>query len=160
MSLSQSGAVGAVTQFINIYKKKPFRSSGVIEFASGEHKGITWSAVDSALKRGRRGMSGKFSLASLIEKKFSNFKNHMNLSPLTEELIISWVDQYKHVHGKKPGQSSGEIEFVSEAYKGITWLAVNSALDKGGRGLSGGSSIAKLIEKHLRKKSLLEINTV
>lgn len=161
--LSEELIVNWVTQFIDIHKEKPFRSSGVIEFASGEYKGITWLAVDSALKRGKRGVSGKSSLASLIEKNFS-LKNHMNLSPLTEELIISWVVQYIDIHEKKPGQSSGEIEFVSEAYKGITWLAVNTALDKGGRGLSGGSSIAKLIEKHLgirnRTKSLLEINTV
>lgn len=161
--LSEKLIVNWVAQFIDIHKEKPLRSSGVIEFASGEHKGITWFAVDSALKRGKRGISEKSSLASLIEKNFS-LKNHMNLSPLTEELIISWVVQYMDIHGKKPGQGSGEIEFVSEAYKGITWLAVNTALDKGGRGLSGGSSIAKLIEKHLRiknrTKSLLKINTV
>ena len=107
--------------------------------------------------------SRKSSLASLIGKTF-NFKNHMNLSSLTEEMIIRWVTQYIDIHGQKPNQNSGILDFVSEAYKGITWLAINTALDKGGRELLGGSSLAKLIEKRLgiknRTKSLLKINTV
>ena len=147
---------------MHIKKASSYRS-GVIEFASADHKGITWLAVDSALKKGSRGISEKSSLASLVAKTFS-FKNHMNLSPLTEELIIKWVTQYIGIHGKKPNQNSGTLDFVSEAYKGITWLAINTALDKGGRGLLGGSSLAKLIEQHLgiknRTKSLLKSNIV
>lgn len=162
-SLNEELIINWVTQFINTHKEKPLRSSGVIEFASADHKGITWLAVDSALKRGRRGISGKSSLASLIAKTFS-FKNHMNLSPLTEEMIVGWVTQYIDIRGEKPTQNSGILDFVSEAYKGITWLAINTALDKGGRELLGGSSLAKLIEKHLgiknRTKSLLKIHTV
>lgn len=161
--LNEELIINWVTQFINTHKEKPLRSSGVIEFASADHKGITWLAVDSALKRGSRGISGKSSLASLIAKTFS-FKNHMNLSPLTEEMIVGWVTQYIDIHGEKPTQNSGILDFVSEAYKGITWLAINTALDKGGRELLGGSSLAKLIEKHLgiknRTKSLLKIHTV
>ena len=44
---------------------------------------------------------------------------------------------------------SGPVEFATGLYKGITWLAINTALHKGGRGLQGDSSLSQFIEQKL-----------
>jgi hypothetical protein len=86
--------------------------------------------------------------------------------PLTEEQILVWADVHHEHTGKWPQVLSGAIEDThgeSDAhYRGIsnwpnqnsgaiwdapgeTWAAVNNSLNMGLRGLSGGSSLAKLL---------------
>ncbi len=146
--LTEEMIVKWISQYIEKHKEKPTKDRGIIEFASGTYKGITWGAVISALTKGGRGLPKGSSLATLIQGKL-NIKNHMNLPKLTEEIIIEWAKLHLNKYKKKPSQNSGEIEFASEDYKPITWLAINTALDKGGRGLPGGSSLALLVEKYL-----------
>ncbi len=60
--------------------------------------------------------------------------------PLTIEHILVWADEHKAATGHWPKQNAGQVMGSDE-----TWLGINSALWKGGRGLTGGSSLAKLL---------------
>jgi hypothetical protein len=63
------------------------------------------------------------------------------LPPLTEDLILSWVDLHQQRHGQWPKYDDGPIGDAP----GETWGAVDSALRYGKRGLAGGGSLAKLL---------------
>ncbi len=60
---------------------------------------------------------------------------------LTEEEILAWADAHHENTGKWPKRFSGEIHGVS----GETWRNVDASLEVGGRGLPGGSSLARLL---------------
>src|SRR5262249_30449038 len=68
--------------------------------------------------------------------------NKQALPPLTEDLVLEWLDAHHARKGDWPHCRTGAI---SEA-PGENWFAVDSALRAGGRGLPGGLSIAKLLE--------------
>lgn len=120
----------------------PDKHSGKIPELPGE----TWSSIDSALYRGKRGLY-KSSLAKLREQ-LGGRPNHYDLPNLTKEIISRWAQLYFNNAGKWPNEYSGLIEEAS--YK-ITWRAVNAALRQGLRGLSSGSSLSKFISKELGK---------
>ena len=123
----------------------PRRDSGIIT-ASGEEK-ERWSAIDTALKAGLRGLAGKDSLVKLLDRNFSA-PNKRNKKVLTENLILKWADEHMTKTGKWPSADSGKIGLHSAF---ITWGTVNSYLVKGYRGLAGGSSLADLL---LRKRNV------
>ncbi len=64
--------------------------------------------------------------------------------PLTEEQILAWADAHYEQTGEWPNQKTGS---VLEA-PGEEWGNINSILGQGGRGLPGGSSLAKLLAEH------------
>ena len=59
----------------------------------------------------------------------------------TEAQILEWADAHYKRHGEYPKRTSGPVDNAP----GETWGAVDSALYQGGRGLPGGSSLAKLL---------------
>ncbi len=61
--------------------------------------------------------------------------------PFTEEQILAWADAHHRRTGKWPIAESGPIADAPDE----TWIAVNSALMRGSRGLPGGSSLAQLL---------------
>jgi hypothetical protein len=94
-------------------------------------------------------------LARLLET-YRGVRNERNLPPLSAEQIVLWAKAYHSRHDEWPTYNSGPIH----ASGGETWLAVNSALNRGGRGLTAGSSLAKLLaERGLKRnqKSLPEL---
>lgn len=103
----------------------------------------TWLAIDKALRRGTRGLSGQSSLANLLAVK--GFKRHrLRLPNLTEHQILAWADAFFERHGSWPYRNSEQIaEFDSE-----NWHSIDSALSKGARGLPGGSSLPALLNQH------------
>src|SRR5438093_2988730 len=58
--------------------------------------------------------------------------------PLTEEQILAWADENYERTAKWPKVNSGPIVGAP----GETWMGVEMALQKGNRGLGGGSSLA------------------
>jgi hypothetical protein len=130
----------------------PKVTSGPIPDASGE----TWMNVNMALTTGGRGLPGASSLAKLLEQK-RGVRNVQNLPSLTQDQILNWADLHKNRTGDWPNGKSGLIGGAS----GESWANVNAALSQGGRGLAGGSSLAKLLEErrgvpHLLNRSLTE----
>lgn len=60
---------------------------------------------------------------------------------LTEEQILAWADEHRKRTGKWPKSGSGIIAFTN----GERWKRVDNALERGVRGLPGGSSLAKFL---------------
>jgi hypothetical protein len=114
----------------------PTADSGFIPNTDGEK----WSSVDTALRDSLRGLAGGSSLAKLLDER-RGVRNRKQLPPFTEEQILAWADAHHQRTGSWPTGKSGPI---LEA-PGETWTAVWMALDKGRRGLPGGSSLALLL---------------
>jgi hypothetical protein len=136
----------------------PTLYSGPIAEAPGE----TWRAVHQALHMGNRGFRGGSSLAKLLLEKRGK-RHHIYLPSLTRRYILALADQYFREHGAWPKRNSGPVQ---DASGGTSWSALNAALVEGGRGLSGGSSLAQLLAAkrgvpsksdlpHLTKRAIL-----
>jgi hypothetical protein len=61
---------GWIDAFYRRHRRWPTHNSGAIPNSGGE----TWTAVDLALKRGRRGLSRRTSLARLVRKRESELR--------------------------------------------------------------------------------------
>jgi pyrroloquinoline quinone (PQQ) biosynthesis protein C len=99
--------------------------------------------IDGSLREGRRGLTGGSSLAKLLAE-YRGVRNFLDLPPLTNELILAWADSHFEATGEWPKVQSGIVIGVPEE----KWANLNQMLQTGGRGLPGGSSIAKLLEEH------------
>jgi len=106
-------------------------------------KGLTWVAIQLALIRGARGLPAGMSVAKLLEQ-YRGVRNQRALPVMTEQKILRWADDHHARTGDWPKHKSGAIAAVP----GETWLAVESALAKGFRGLPGGDSLAKFLDRH------------
>jgi hypothetical protein len=119
----------------------PARSSGAIPEAPGE----TWGAVDTALKDGLRGLPGGESLARLLARK-RGARHRKELPPLSVEQVLGWADDHHERTGTWPSRASGAIPGT----RGETWKSVDRALQRGRRGLPGGTSLAALLNEWRR----------
>lgn len=113
--------------------------SGPIAQATGE----TWVAIDSALRTGARGLRGGTSLPKLLSKR-RHVRNKVHPRRLTVRNILSWADAHHQRTGKWPHRGDGPIRGAEDE----TWAGVDWALQHGGRGLRGGSSLIRLLAKH------------
>jgi hypothetical protein len=118
----------------------PSSESGAIAEAADD----TWRSVDKALRRGRRGLRSRSSLARLLERQRGVLPGHRRQAPLTVESILAWADSFHRRHGRWPNSNSGAVA----QSLGDTWGKVNDALRTGLRGLDGGSSLARLLAMH------------
>jgi len=101
----------------------------------------TWARVNSALQRGLRGFPGGSSLAKLLAEH-RGVRNKKDVPSLTINQILAWADAYKAASGGWPKQHSGQVTGTDE-----TWGGINAALNRGHRGLPGGTSLAKLLDQ-------------
>ncbi len=78
----------------------------------------------------------------------------MALPELSKEQILGWVDAHHKRTGIWPKKESGPVADAP----GETWQALDDTLKRGARGLSGGSSLAKLLaeERGIRNVRDLE----
>jgi hypothetical protein len=63
--------------------------------------------------------------------------------PLTVAEILRWADAHRRRTGAWPGVTSGPVAGAP----GETWPALDKALRRGGRGLPGGGSLARLLRR-------------
>ncbi|MBY0523623.1 MAG: hypothetical protein K2R98_09490 [Gemmataceae bacterium] len=119
--------------------KWPTKDTGGIADAKFE----TWANVDNALRVGLRGLPGGSSLARLLAEQ-RGVRNIHALAPLTVEQILAWADAFHARTGQWPKKKSGVILDTG----GEKWDFVDSALQNGGRGLPGGSSLPRLLAEH------------
>lgn len=118
--------------------KWPTAHSGPIPFAPGE----TWYRVQTALKRGRRGLPGGQSIAGILQTH-RGVRSKAHLEPLTIRKILTWADAHRKRTGQWPTRLSGAVV----GSDGTTWMAIQDALYLGGRGLPGGTSLARLLQE-------------
>jgi hypothetical protein len=116
--------------------KWPVVAAGPILHAPGE----TWLGVDAALREGIRGLKGGTSLTRVLTKN-RGARNKAEAPPLSLALVLAWADAHHRRTGQWPTQYSGA---VADA-RGETWSAIQTALQKGGRGFPGEFSIRKLL---------------
>jgi hypothetical protein len=64
--------------------------------------------------------------------------------PLTEALILAWIDEHHRQKDEWPTRDSGAID----AAPGETWSGIDAALKMGTRELPGQSSLAQLLADH------------
>ena len=120
--------------------KWPTAISGPVHAAPGER----WSAINSALRLGCRGLAGGLSLVRLLAKHRGVWTRHTR-PPLTIKQILAWADAHKNQTGKWPNVGSGPVH--GDGVCDETWLSINGTLREGCRGLPGGSSLALLLVK-------------
>jgi hypothetical protein len=116
----------------------------------GEATGETWCAVDLALRRGMRGLPGGTSLTNLLVQ-LRGHRNKAAAPPLTHAQILAWADAYHAAHGRWPTVRSGPVADAP----GETWRGVTIALNNGGRGLSRGTTLPRLLERHRGRRNHL-----
>ncbi len=114
----------------------PTRTSGAIP----DSDGATWMVIDTALRAGLRGLAGASTLARLLYQH-RGVPNQLTRQRLSEEQILAWCDAFHQKEGRWPTRTSGAIPDSD----GETWRAISLALQRGWRGLPGGSSLAKLL---------------
>jgi hypothetical protein len=68
--------------------------------------------------------------------------------PLTEAMILAWADSHFARTGGWPGQRSGPADGAGR----LTWHYIDDALRWGRCGLPGGDSLARLLDRHRRRK--------
>jgi hypothetical protein len=116
----------------------PTLTTGPVTSASGE----TWSGVNAALRNGKRGLAGGQSLAQLLAE-YRGKRNHLAQPTLTLQQILAWADAHHRHTSRWPVVKSGTIPDTS----GQSWAAVDMALREGLRGLPGGESLARLLQR-------------
>jgi hypothetical protein len=114
----------------------------------------TWRQINGCLASGTRGLAGGSSLATLLRQRHG-VTGHRGKPKLTEKQILAWADQFKKNHNRWPTVEAGRIPGTDE-----TWRAVMIALHKGGRGLSGGTSLPRLLAKHRQHRNLGDLETL
>jgi hypothetical protein len=128
--------------------KWPHSDSGPIV----EQPQETWSAINHALTKGRRGLPGGSSLAKLLHAE-RGVPNHMDLPPFTRKQILAWATTYYRRTRKRPTKGSGSLPGTSTD----TWSTVDTALRDGLRGLPGSSSLARLLAEHSMKRNVQDL---
>jgi hypothetical protein len=82
----------------------------------------------------------------------------MSKPDLTQESVLEAVHRFQVEHGKPPNAASGDAtHYFGHAE---TWAAVNLALTHGRRGLSGKSSLSKLIKGNQQMSTNTSTNTL
>ena len=101
-----------------------------------------WANVHRCLVNGQRGLPGGTTLEKLLSDLRGGMRSRKMPPALTEPLILLWADAHHQRKGQWPTSESGGIARTRDE----TWRAVDAALRGGLRGLSGGSSLAKLLD--------------
>ena len=121
--------------------KWPTKSSGAVPQAPGER----WSAINVSLFEGLRGLRRGSSLPRLLSKH-RGVRNMHDLPKLSTKQILKWADAYYKREKGWPQRSSGKIPRTG----GENWESINYALKKGNRGMSGGWSLARFLNRYRR----------
>lgn len=136
-ALTIQGILKWVDAHYSATKEWPNLNSGNVLGAPGE----TWKNIHDALYRGSRGLSGGSSLARLLQDN-RGVRNNSALPILTIGQILEWIDDHHRTKREWPNVGSGEVLGAP----GENWKSLNMCLHRGGRGLPGGSSLAKLLQ--------------
>lgn len=123
------------------HQQWPTKASGPIADSPGD----TWTGVNFGLSRGNRGLPGGSSLAQLLAER-RGARNRYNKPRFSVSRILAWADAYHARTGMWPNQTSGAI---AEAPR-EEWRDVDRALRRGLRGVRGGSSLARFLQRHRR----------
>lgn len=120
-------------------RRWPGKDSGRVVGGPG---GMTWTAVDKALRRGHVRGGEPTTLAQLLAEH--GRRNRREIHRLTMKQILEWADFHHRRTGRWPVQASGPVRGAP----GEQWKNVDMSLRVGTRGLPGGSSLARLLARY------------
>jgi hypothetical protein len=101
---------------------------------------LTWRMVDNALREGQRGLPGGSSLRRL-RARHDSAPAGLTSDVLRTEQILAWADTFYTAHVYWPNKGSGRIPGAP----GESWKRVDTDLRAGARGLTGGTSLYRLL---------------
>ncbi len=107
-----------------------------------------WAAIDMALRHARRGLTRKTSLSRLLTEHFADRYNPA-LRRLDVAQILKWADRYHRHTGRWPTHRSGPVPGAPH----VKWSTIEYALKHGKRGLSRGTTLARLLDAHRRGRA-------
>jgi hypothetical protein len=134
--------IDEILSWADAHQARTSRWPGLDDGAVSESPGNSWRGIDRALRRGLRGLPGGSSLAQLLGRE-RGARNHMALPALTEDQILAWADAHRRHTASWPRAGSGPVPQAA----GETWQNIDNALRYGLRGLQGGSSLARLLDR-------------
>ena len=102
--------------------------------------GQTWMGIDVALRFGWRGLAGGSSLTRLLVEA-GLLPKRKPRPPLQVERILPWAAAEYQSTGKWPTLESGRVRAAPEE----SWKQINWHLQRGGRGLPGGATLAGVL---------------
>ncbi len=145
--LTEEVIVGWIERYVADHNGRyPHGGSGKIEYAPKKEP-LTWCGLSACMTNGYRGLPGGTTVSKFISEHFHNDRNRINLPSLSEEDILNWAEQYKVEFGRYPTMREGQVKYFTQGR--LTWCAVNACLDKGLRGLPGGTTLSRLIVNNL-----------
>src|SRR5258708_22309629 len=100
----------------------------------------TWKTGDTALRNGKRGLKKGSSLARFLSD-FRRKRNRGGLPKLSIKKILAWADVHFKNTGKWPNRNSGAVLDAPQE----EWYTIDCALQQGSRGLSGHTSLLRLL---------------
>lgn len=117
---------------------------------SGRIKGAkeTWSSIDAAFVTQARGLTEYGSLSKFLNAAFGPRIRKNSKPQLRQTQIAAWARNHRRGTGQWPSSLSGRIPESD----GDTWMQVDTALRLGQRGLPGGISLSRLLEKTYGRK--------
>lgn len=110
---------------------------------------LTWKTVVKAMSRGNRRVARGLSLRRLLVKERGIPQRYPYRPLLSEKMILRWADEHKGRTGRWPTQHSGPVANSD----GENWSTINNTLMIGGRGLSPGGSLARLLKTHRGRRN-------
>lgn len=121
--------------------KWPSQASGPVVGAPGEK----WRNIENSLRRGQRGLPAGLTIATVLARQRSV---HSVCRPprLTKKQIFAWAQDHYRRTGEWPTRESGDVIGAP----GERWRNINAALEKGLRGMPGGSSLARFLAEQRR----------
>lgn len=115
----------------------PRNSDGAIP----ESPDDTWFMVDDAMRRGRRGLPGRDTLAQLLTRSRGAPLLKYARPELSLDQVFEWALDHFHRTGRRPSKDSGAIANAP----GETWCGIDLAIRNGGRGVRRLGSLSKLL---------------
>lgn len=115
----------------------PTPRSGSVFRSNGE----TWAGIEYALQRGRRGLTGRTTLAILLENQRGVKKNYRRGHQISIATILEWAKDHYRRTGALPTALSGPVHWNP----GERWSSIKGALLHGYRGLPKGMTLSKLL---------------
>jgi pyrroloquinoline quinone (PQQ) biosynthesis protein C len=114
--------------------------------------GETWPMIDRALRYGLRGLPGGSTLFRLL---VAHRGPEVSRRPpqLTLEQILAWADAHHAATGKWPTRDSGVVSAAPDEH----WEKLDTALRQEHRGLSGSTSLARVLARHRGVPNRLDV---